>query len=100
MSTPSKPYDCMEFCKAEINLRRFEALLTISLNAVRVFGVLPSSLNDHPPSEIHVSRFGLFFLRPVKLLYRSAAAEVIGEILKVEGSKKVNAKLRCVKPTA
>lgn len=86
----------MKLVRDVMKVWRLAAELTISLKAVRVFGELVSSLNDHPPIDIHVFREAFLVFKFVKREYKVAELASIGEIWKVVGSKKANAKLMCV----
>ena len=60
--------------------------------------VAPGSVNDHPPTDIHVSSPVYLVFSAVKRPNRDAEFESIGAIWKLLGSKKAKAKLMCVKP--
>ena len=61
-------------------------------------GLLPGSLNDHPPTDIHVCNPLFLDRSAVKAFNREAAFESIAVTWKVVGWKKAKAKLRCVNP--
>lgn len=79
-----------------MNDARLPEVLTMLLKALRVG---PGSVNDQPPTEIHVSRPGFLSFKAVKRLYRDAPLASMGAIWKLEASKNANAKLMELKPS-
>lgn len=87
----------MKLSSPLMNALRLAALLAMLLKARRVSGTLPGSLNDQPPIAIQVSRPGFLRLSAVKRDRRVPALASIGVSWKVDGSKKANEKMTCVR---